>query len=91
MLKETLIKEPLTRMVVWFKNLFVAEYELTVWLKVETTNEYGMAVISREEHLFRLSKITKKTPKHFVGKDLTGNFFEMKTNTVMDYKIVRIH
>jgi len=91
MFKNILVRTPLTQLVTWFKNLFTAEYELTIWMNIETTNGDGAVIVTRDEQIFKLSKITKKSAKHFVGKDLSNNFFEIKTNTVMDYKIVRIH
>jgi|TARA_R110000803_G_scaffold36912_5_gene79446 hypothetical protein len=91
MFKNILVRKPLTQLVTWFKNLFTAEYELTIWMNIETTNGDGAVIVTRDKQIFKLSKITKKSAKHFVGKDLGNNFFEIKTNTVMDYKIVRIH
>ena len=75
----------------WMSNLFVEEYELIVWFHAETiVGADGIKSVSRSKKNFQLSRLTKHTPKHIRGKDLHGNFFEIRTVEPFDYSIRKL-
>lgn len=74
----------------WIKNLFKTEYELTIWFPGEDLTAEGVIVRKSTAVTYRLSKISKKTQKHIVGKDMNNKFFEIRTTNPMDYRLVRI-
>lgn len=74
----------------WIKSLFHTEYELTIWFPSEDLTAKGIIVRKSTQSVYRLSKITKKTQTHIVGRDMNNKFFEIKTNNPMDYRILRI-
>ena len=75
----------------WIVSLFVNEFELIVWFHSETDiSEEGLKTIRRVEKTFLLKKITKKSPKHIIGKDIFGKPFEIKTVEPFDYQIRKL-
>lgn len=75
----------------WVQSLFVEQYELTVWFHAETTvSSDGMKTITRSRRIYHLSSITKRSPKHIVGKDENGFPLEIRTVEPFDYTIRKI-
>lgn len=75
----------------WIVSLFVNEFELIVWFHSETQiTDRGTKHIQRIEKTFLLKKITKKSPKHIIGKDIFGKPFEIKTVEPFDYQIRKL-
>jgi hypothetical protein len=70
----------------WFKDLFLEEFEVTIWFKGGT--EYNPEEFKRD---WRMKKIITKKQTHFVGIDIDGNMVEIKTTTPFDYRIRKIH
>jgi hypothetical protein len=74
----------------WLKSLSKTEYELTIWFPSEDLTPKGIIVRKSVRSVYSLSKITKKTQTHIVGKDMNNMFFEIKTKNPMDYRLIRI-
>ena len=75
----------------WIVSLFVNEFELIVWFHSETQiTDRGTKHIKKTEKTFLLKKITKKSPKHIIGKDIFGKPFEIKTVEPFDYQIRKL-
>ena len=67
----------------WWKTATTEEYELTVWFPDGET--------LKSKKVFKLSDVKKKTQTHFIGKDMDGKTFEIRTVAPFDYYLRKIY
>ena len=67
----------------WWKTATTEEYELTVW--------FPDGEVEKSKKVFQLSDVTKKSQTHFIGKDMEGKVFEIRTVAPFDYYLRKIY
>ena len=66
------------------------EWSLTVFWTEDITDTNGHVHARGKSNTYRLSRISKKTQTHVIGKDMKGRFFEIKSKKPFDYRLQRI-
>jgi len=68
----------------WWLTATTEQYELTVWFPKGIDEP-------KSKKIFFLSDVTKKTQTHFIGKDLDGKKFEIRTVEPFDFYLRKIY
>lgn len=76
----------------FFKDLFLEEYELTIWFHGKTTTSNGGLKIDEHTNpkVFYLKRIDKISQTHIKGTDERNNPFEIKTSKPFDYNLKKL-
>ena len=73
-------------------DIFLEEYELTIWFHKETTvNEHGLKSVSYSEpKVFLLKRLYKINHKCVKGKDIQGNPLNICTKEDFNYNLRKL-
>lgn len=75
----------------WWKEYWLEEYELIIWVAdTVTVHPDGARTETWKEKKYKVKKLLKSSPKHFVFIDLNNHRNEIKFLNPVDFHIIKI-
>lgn len=75
----------------WWKEFWLEEYELIIWVAdTVTTHQDGARTETWKEKRHRVKKLIKTAPKHFIFVDTNGRKNEIKFLNPVDFHVIKV-